>query len=236
MTLHQHANVRCSQVVGLVLQVARTKDESGVPVEMIKLRNTNILRGPHAISLLLQCYFNCHIYYLRCKYTVCQYVLMMKKMKKNDIRHNKHRNIVTSLAMDPLRNHLFRVETRPSHRVEPKSVRSFAATALALRTKRKDNPSKGSCHHLKQAKCSPTTNNPPKEVVINQSCEKNDPDFSNYSKRNMGIDFHHVDQVLLTSIFISCLDSSFHPSVASFNFFKTGIPNIPSIARAMADA
>ena len=42
MTLHQHANVRCSQVVGLVLQVARTKDESGVPVEMIKLRNTPI--------------------------------------------------------------------------------------------------------------------------------------------------------------------------------------------------
>ena len=231
MTLHQHANVRCSQVVGLVLQVARTKDESGVPVEMIKLRNTNILRGPHAISLLLQCYFNCHIYYLRCKYRVCQHVLMMKKMKKNDIRHNKHRNIVTSFAMDPLRNHLFRVETRPSHRVEPKSVRSFAATALALQTKYKDNPSKGNCHHLKQAKCSQQL--PQKK---SSTSHVNLTLISNYSKRNMGIDFHHVDQVLLTSIFISCLDSSFHPSVASFNFFKTGIPNIPSIARAMADA
>lgn len=48
MTLHQHANVHCSQVVVLVLQVARTKDESGVPAEMTKLRNTNLLRGPHA--------------------------------------------------------------------------------------------------------------------------------------------------------------------------------------------
>ena len=136
--------------------------------------------------------------------------------------------------MDPLRNNLFRV-SRPSHKVEPKSVRSFAATALVLRTKYKDNPSKGHCHHLlKQVPNVP--NNPPKEVSHQPAMLICLTLISKYSKRNMGIDFHHVDQVLLTSIFISYLDSSFHPSVASFNFFKTGIPNIPSIARAMADA